>query len=129
MPTLLFSSLSPHQQAQVGRIFQDAIFGTDPDAFAYELEEDGQLTGQRFRPGPDGRAIAHDRKATHSKPHSPMFIFASGKLVLSAQNAQVFVRLILPGLLNIHDEPSLSEATNLPVADPGRNLPGWDQAG
>jgi hypothetical protein len=115
---LPFASLTPTQQAQAAQIFQDAIFGSDPAAYAYELHADGQLTGQRYRPGPDGRAIAHDRKATHGKPHSPWFISTSGQLVLSDQNAQVFARLILPGLLNIQDAPSVPEAVALPVEAP-----------
>jgi hypothetical protein len=93
-----FASLTPTQQAQAARIFQDGIFGSDPAAYTYELEATGHLTGQRCK------VAASEAKKLHGK-RSPLCMSTSGPLVLSAQNAQVFARLILPGLLKFQDAP------------------------
>ena len=118
-----FASLTPTQQAQAARIFQDEIFGSDPAAYTYELEATGQLTGQRCR------SVASQAKKLHGK-RSPLCMSSSGQVVLSAQNAQVFAQLILPGLLKFQDAPSIPELADLAVAAPSLTPnPGWEQGG
>ena len=137
MSAVPFASLTPTQQAQAAATFQDALFGKDPAAYTYELQADGQLTGQR------SLVVMSDAKKLHGK-RSPLNIFTSGQLVLSDQNAQVFARLILPGLLKSQSEPlpedveimhmdlaSLPTAMGsaLSVVAPSLPNPGWEQGG
>jgi hypothetical protein len=49
MLSLPFSSLSPAQAAQAATIFQDALFGSDPKEYTYEVTASGWLSGQRAR--------------------------------------------------------------------------------
>ena len=90
MSSLPFSSLTPLQQAQANRIFQDAIFGTDPNRYAYELETaTGQLSGQRSRVSVCGKKIQSGKR-------SPLSMTTSGKLQLSNLGAHILVRMFLP---------------------------------
>ena len=67
MPALPLSSLSPHQQAQAARIFQDAAFGSDPAAYAYELEAaTGQLSGQRSQMGLVEKKVQQGKRSSLS---------------------------------------------------------------
>ena len=94
MTSLPFSSLTPLQQAQAARIFQDAIFGTDSNAYAYELEmATGQLSGQRNR-------IGTMEKKIQSGKRSPLYITTLGKVRLSDLGAHILARMILPILVS-----------------------------
>jgi hypothetical protein len=118
-----FTSLTPTQQAQATRIFQDAFFGSDPNAYDYAIETaTGQLTGQRCR------VDAYVKKIQHGK-RSPLYVSTSGQLVLSDQNAQVFASLLLPVLLKSQDAPPVPDMDALPVAAPSLRLSGWEQGG
>jgi hypothetical protein len=123
MPNLPFSSLPPQQQAQAGRIFQDATFGIDPAAFAYEMESDtGELVGQRSQVSLLEKKVQHGNRA-------PISIITSGAIKLSNQGAHILARMLLPSFVS---DPVLATApalADLPVAGPSRNLPSWDQAG
>jgi hypothetical protein len=122
MSTLLFSLLNPQQQAQAARIFQDVIFGTDPNDYSYEIEANGELVGHRCR------VILFEKKVQLGK-RSPLFITTSGQVQISNQAAHFLAGLILPDLLSdpvLATDPDLAD---LPVAGPSRNLPGWDQTG
>jgi len=44
MPDLPFSSLTPNMRARVAYLFADQSFGSDPDAFVYELDNQGEIT-------------------------------------------------------------------------------------
>jgi len=125
MPALPFASLSPAQQARVVRIFQDALFGSDPAAYSYELEAaTGQLSGQRCQVNPIGKKIQQGKRASLS-------IATSGRLQFSARAASVLAGLILPDLLAAPG-PSSSSApalAALPVAGPGLPHSGRDLAG
>jgi hypothetical protein len=123
MPALPYSSLSSSQQAQVAVIFYDATFGSDPAGYLYELQADGQLSGQRC-----GLQLP-ERKTTHARPGSPFVIHTSGPLVLSDQNAQVFARLLLPGLLKDQTPAMAPVVEALSVAAPSQATPSWEQGG
>ena len=122
MPALPFTSLTAAQQAQVAATYCDAAFGSDPARFQYELAADGTLTGQRSR----GEVTRH---STHGKPGSPLHIITSGPLVLTDQNAQVFARLLLPGLLKDLTPAMAPVMGALSVEAPSQAATGWEQGG
>ena len=123
MPALPFSSLSPQQQAQAARIFQDAAFGSDPAAYAYELEAaTGQLSGQRCQVSPIGKKIQQGRRV-------PLSIATSGRLQLSTRAASVLARLILPDLLSVPTAAGPCLGADLPVTAPSLTHSGWELAG
>jgi hypothetical protein len=124
MPALPFSSLTPQQQAQAATIFRDNVFGTDPAAYAYELEAaTGHLSGQRSQVGPLGRKVQHGKR-------SPLYVSTSGQLVLSNQSAQVFASLILLDLLKSQEQTMGPDTDDLlVVAAPSLRLSGWETAG
>src|ERR1035437_4446676 len=123
MPTLPFASLTPLQQTQVTRIFQDTSFGTDPATFVYELEAaTGQLSGQR------SQVSLLEKKIQHGK-RSPLIIKTAGQVQLSDLSAHVLARMSLPHLLS-DPEPSTSPAlADLPVAGSSLPVSGWSSAG
>ena len=94
MPSLPFAALTPLQQAQVTRIFQDAIFGNDPNSYAYELEAaTGQLSGQRNQVSPVEKKIQSGKR-------SPLHISTSGKLYLSHRGAHILARMIMTSFVS-----------------------------
>ena len=123
MPALSFASLTPTQQAQAAQIFQDVIFGSDPAAYTYELQADGQLTGQRSQ-------VAEIKEKKLRGKRSPMTVFTSGKVQLTDQAAHVLARMILPGLLT--DPAALIDTVTpsaLSVGAPSLIPSGWEQGG
>ena len=122
MSALPFASLTPTQQAQVAATYHDAAFGKDPAGYQYELDHDGQLSGQRNR----GEL---EKKSTHGKPRSPLFITISGPLVLNDKSAQVFARLLLPDLAKDQALTTAPKMDALLVDAPSQAAAGWEQGG
>jgi hypothetical protein len=60
MNSLPFSQLTDDQRAQVAYLFADSIFGTDASAFAYELNDQGEVKG-RSRIATNGDAANQPR--------------------------------------------------------------------
>lgn len=113
MTALQFSSLSSIQQSQVTSIFRDDIFGNDPADYVYEIEAGiGQLSGQRCQ------AKLFEKKNTHAKPRSPLFLATNGKLQLTDQAAHFFASLILPDLMTVSTLTQAPALADLPVAGP-----------
>lgn len=123
MTALSFASLNPQQQAQVAATYCDAAWGKDPAVYQYELDPADQLTGQRSQ----GELLA--KKSTHAKPGSPLSITISGPLVLNDKNAQVFARLLLPGLLQDQALTTAPKMDTLLVEAPSLPPAGWEQGG
>jgi hypothetical protein len=68
MTSLPFSELTDDQRAQVAYLFADQIFGTDVNAFAYELNEKGEVKG-RSRIAQSGCA-----EVKRSRQNSPVIV-------------------------------------------------------
>jgi len=47
MIAVRFPSLSPSQRARVAYLFADETFGSDPDAFVYETDDQGEIVSRK----------------------------------------------------------------------------------
>ena len=112
MYAMRFAALSPQQQAQAARIFQDVLFRTDPYSFDYAVDTiTGKLTGQR------SHVDQSQAKKLHGK-RSPIQVTTSGRLQLTDQAIHALAQLILPSLLSDPVEAGSSMRSDLPLAAP-----------
>ena len=62
--SLPYHSLTTDQQARAAYLFADEVFGTDPSAYAYEVDKSGRITGRK----PNQLTVTTANRARQSAP-------------------------------------------------------------